>query len=138
MSANLDFVRSLYPAWERGDFSRTDWADPQIEYVHADGPDPGSWQGLTGMAKGFRSVLGAWQDVRIEADAYRQLDEEHVLVLVKRRARGKLSGIEIAGGQTDGAHLLRIQDGKVVKLANYFDRDRALADLGLAAEGDDS
>jgi hypothetical protein len=60
VSANLDLVRSIFVAWERGDFRETDWADPEIEHVFADGPNPGSFTGMAGMADGWREFLGAW------------------------------------------------------------------------------
>jgi ketosteroid isomerase-like protein len=137
-SANVELVRSIYAAWERGDFSSANWAHPEIEYVMADGLTPGSWIGLAGMAESVRDFMGAWEGFRIEADEYRELDDARVLVLVRYGGRGKASGLEIEQMQREGAHVYHLRDGKVVKRVHYFDRDRALADLGLALEGGDS
>ena len=133
-SANLELVRSIYAAWDRGDVSSAEWAHPEIELVYADGPDPGSWKGLAQMAQGFRNILSAWEDVRAEADEYRELDDERVLVLDHRSARGKRSGLELGQIQTNGAVLFHIRDGKVARLLIYWDRERGLADLGLTPE----
>jgi ketosteroid isomerase-like protein len=133
MWENLDVVRSIYTDWERGDFfSSADWAHPEIEFVLADGPEPGIWKGLTGMAEAARLRLSGWDEYRFEADEYRELDAERVLVLVDRSGRGKASGLELAELRTKTAHLFHIRDGKVTKLVAYFDTERALADLGLA------
>jgi ketosteroid isomerase-like protein len=135
-SANVELVRSLYADWERGDYSSSEWAHPEIEWVIADGPDPGTWRGVAGMAEGFRSSMGVWKDVRAEVEEYRELDDERVLVLEWRRARGKASGLELRKMRSEGAVLFHLREGKVARLVFYWDRDRAFADLGLAAEGD--
>jgi ketosteroid isomerase-like protein len=131
VSANLDLVRSIYADWERGDVGRADWADPEIEVVWADGPDPGSWRGLAGMAESVRGHFSAWEDLHAEAEEYRALDDERVLVLDHRSGHGKISGVELAHLQTQGGTVWQVRDGKVTQLVIYYDRDHALADLGL-------
>jgi ketosteroid isomerase-like protein len=133
-SPNLDLVRSIVAAWERGDFSSAEWAHPEIEYVIADGPPLGTWTGLAGMAEGVRDSLSAWEEYRVEAEAYRELDGERVLVLVQRSGRGKRSGIQLGQMRTKGAELFHVRGGKVTRYVLYFDRERALIDVGLAPE----
>jgi ketosteroid isomerase-like protein len=128
-------VRSIFAEWERGDFSSADWADSEIEYVFADGPSPGTWRGLEGMAEVWRDWLGAWEDVGIEGEEYFELDDERVLVLSRYSGRGKTSGLELGQMGARAATLFQIRSGKVIRFVGYWDRERAFADLGLAAEG---
>jgi ketosteroid isomerase-like protein len=134
-SANLGLVRSIYEDWERGDWSALGWAHPEIEVVWADGPTPGKSTGVAGMAEFTRDFLSAWKGLRAEAEEFRELDPERVLVLDHSSGgRGKASGLDVAQMGHKGAHLFHIRDGKVMRLVVYLDRERALADLGLAPE----
>src|SRR5207248_4133934 len=103
MSENLDLVRSIYAAWERGDLSESDWAHGEIEYVIPDGPAAGAWRGLSGMAEGVRTWLTAWQGFRAEAVEYRELDPECVLVLHRYGGQGKSSGLTLGQMHGEGA-----------------------------------
>jgi ketosteroid isomerase-like protein len=131
MSANLDLVRSILADCERGDFHSTKWAEPEVEYVIADGPAPGRWTGLTDMGEGARHFLRGSENFRVEVDEYRELDDERVLVLTRRSGRGKASGLELERLGTRGATIFHVRDGKVTRHVMYYDRDHALADLGL-------
>ena len=133
-SANVDLVHAIYAAWERGDYSSAEWADPEIEYVIADGPTPGSWRGVAAMAAAVRDELSGWRDFHEEAEQYRELDDERVLVLVDWRGSGKTSGLELGQMRAKGADVVHVRGGKVTRLVTYLDRDQALADLGLAPE----
>ena len=133
MSENLDLVRSIYADWERGDFGRvfqtaSEWAHPESEMVIADGPVAGSFTGVPEAEESIYGMLGAWEEIRFEAEEYRELDDERVLVLEHRRGRGKGSGAET---RTKAASVFHFRDGKVTRVVIYWDRDRALADLGL-------
>ena len=140
MSENLELVRSILAEWERGDFRSVDWADPQIEYAIVDEPGSQVGRGVAAMTRTWREFLTAWDDYRVEAHEYRELDEERVLVALRAQGRGKASGLDIgaAGGGRGSANVFHVRDGRVTRLVSYFDRDRALADVGLETEEDAS
>jgi ketosteroid isomerase-like protein len=130
----VDLVRSIYAAWERGDYRLAEWANPEIEYVFADGPTAGTWTGLAGMSKAWRDFLVAWEDFRMEVEEYRELDDERVLVLQRHTGRGKASGLEIGRVRTRGAGIFHVRAGQVTRIVFYLDAVRALADLGVAPD----
>lgn len=135
-SPNLGLVRSIVAAWERGDYTSPDWAHPDIEWVIVDGPSPGTWAGAEALqGGGWRDFLTAWVDFRIELDRCRELDDERILVLVS--GRGKSSGLDVGRIRSEGAGVFHVRDGKVARLVTYLSRERALADLGLAADAGD-
>ena len=131
MSANLDLVRLILAAQARGDYSSSEWAHPNIKTMVADGPAPGRSTGVPGAAELWRNFLNAWEGYRSEAEEYRELDDERVLVLIRRSGGGKRSGVELGQIASEGAVLYHIRSGRVTRQVVYFDRDRALADLGL-------
>jgi hypothetical protein len=135
MSENLDLVHSIGECLERGDFfSWAQWgADPEIEWVIADGPEPSSLKGVSAYQEWARDFLSVWEGYRIEVDEYRELDDERVLMLVHTGGgRGATSGLELGQHGGGGAQVVYIRAGKVARLVIYFNRQRALTDLGLS------
>ena len=128
---NVEIARSIFAPWERGDYSSAEWAHPEIEFVAADGPTPGSWTGLAAMVGAWREALSAFEELRAEANEYRPLDDERVLVLMHFSGCGRTSGLEVGDIHMKGANLFHVRDGKVTRLVTYWDRERAFADLGL-------
>ena len=130
---NVEIVRPIYAAWARGDFTSAEWAHPEIELVVADSFAAGSVTGLAELAASWHDWLSVWEEYRVEVDEYRELDDERILVLMLHCGRGKTSGLDVgqSGTRRAGANLLHVRDGKVTRLVLYWDRERALADLGL-------
>jgi hypothetical protein len=133
MSERLQLVHSILAAWERGNFRSVDWAHPQIEFAIVDEPGSQVQWGVAAMTRTWREFLTAWDDYRVEAHGFRELDEERVLVALRAQGRGKASRLDIgaAGSGRGSANVFHVRGRKVTRLASYFDRDRALTDLGL-------
>ena len=130
-SGNLELARSIFDAWERSDFSSTDWASPAIEFGFADGPDPQTWVGIEGMTEGWLAFRRSWETLDFEGVEFHELDDAHVLVDTRFIGRTLGSALELAQVPTKQACLFEIRDGKVARLMLYWHAEQALADLGL-------
>jgi ketosteroid isomerase-like protein len=129
---NMEIVRSIYAAWERGDFTSAEWADPDIEFAVGDSVEAGRVIGVVRMAEAWHDWLSSWEQYRVEVEEYRPLDDERILVLMLHCGRGKTSGLDLGQTKRAGANVLHVRDGKVTRIALYWDRERALVDLGIA------
>ena len=127
----MEVVRSIFAAWERGDYSSAEWAHPEIALVVSDGPTPGTWTGVAAMGEAWGGALSAFDALRTVADEYRALDDERVLVLMHFSGRGKTSGLDVGEIAMKGLNLFHVRGGRVTRLVLYWDRERALADAGL-------
>jgi hypothetical protein len=97
-------------------------------------PNPGSWKGLASIAEDTREYLSTWENYRLPAEKYWQLDDERILVLVHLFGRGKTSRVDPGEMGARGAVLFHVSGGLVTRLVTYFDRDNAFADLGLTLD----
>jgi ketosteroid isomerase-like protein len=124
---NVEIVRRVYEGWSRGDFSRTEHFDPNIDFELVDWPAPGRARGIEEMARVWRETLSAWFDFRAVPSEYSDYGSK-ILVLNHIEARGKGSGADVSALT---ATLWTVEGGKVVRLALFW--DTALA--RTAAEG---
>jgi ketosteroid isomerase-like protein len=129
---NVEIVRRVYAAWERGDYSSSEWQHPEVEFVVADGPTPASGTGAAEISEVWGGFLSAWEGFHHRADEYQELDSERVLVLSRFGGRGKTSRLEIEQMATKAAVLFHVSGREVTRIVLYFDRERAFADFGLS------
>src|SRR5918999_3520407 len=111
-SPEVSLARSLYPRWQRGDYTATDWAHPEIDFAITDGPTPGRWRGIEAMARAFTEFIANFEDWRVEPLDFEELGYDRVLVTVRVRGRGRSSGLEVERMGVVGANLFEIRDGR--------------------------
>ena len=68
------------------------------------------------MAKGCAIGSSAWEDFRIEAEEFRELDDERIFVLDRCSGSGKTSGLDVARMGSEGIGLFHVRDGKVTQV----------------------
>jgi ketosteroid isomerase-like protein len=125
--ADLQLLREVYAEWARGNYSRTDVFDPEIEFI-ADYPERGTYHGLEGLRQGWQAWLSAWDDFTTTAERFIPASENTYVVYVHLSGRGKESGVPI---EMDAANLVRVADRKIVHLRLVINRQEALEAAGL-------
>ena len=125
---NVEIVRSIYERWEKGDFSATEWAAPDIDFTTA---DQRGGSGTDVMANIWGDLLQTMDDFAVVPDQFLEVGDDRVLVLARFRGRGRGSGAPVR--DLFGGSLFTLnQEGKVVRLTLFTDRERALEAAGLA------
>jgi len=123
---NVEIVRLIYEGWARGDFSAAEAFDPAVDFEMVDWPHPARSRGIAEMSSIWEETLSAWDDFRAEPSDF--LDRgDSVLVFTHVEAFGKESGAEVSA---DTAAIWTIEDGKVVRLALYWDTATAQRAVG--------
>ena len=105
--------------------------DCEIVPIRADVEDT-VFRGLDAVPQWFAITDEAWESWTSETESIRE-GPDWVLGFVRFRARGRESGAEL---DVPGAGVYRFRDGLITAIRVYTNRADALADLGLAPEGD--
>jgi ketosteroid isomerase-like protein len=118
---NVEIVKRVYDGWARGDFSRVDEFDPDIEFEMADWPHQTTARGIPQMWEAWRSTLSAWTGFTSTPTEIVDCGDR-VLVTNRIEGRGKESGADVSA---DVATVFTLEGGRVVRMALYWNVDAA-------------
>jgi ketosteroid isomerase-like protein len=123
---NVEIVRSLYEAFGRDEFPM-EVIDPEVEYVNPVGAvEEGIRQGLTAFRAAVEKVFEGWATWHMEPEQFTAVGNQ-VAVVVRYRARGRTSGLELEGRESA---LFTLREGKVVRYAWFHEPEDALRAAG--------
>ncbi|MCD6014060.1 MAG: hypothetical protein K0R88_144 [Solirubrobacterales bacterium] len=86
-------------------------------------------RGHEGLEEWQRTESEAFEGLKVEADEFRDLGENRVLVAGRLRGRGKASGVEL---DVPAAWVLEIRGSKICAFHSYNSRAEALEAAGLS------
>jgi ketosteroid isomerase-like protein len=89
--------------------------------------EEGPSYGLDAIRDNIEHWKTAWEELEVTAEEFIDTGD-HVLVTLHHRGRGRGSGIEV---DTRFYELYSVSDGKVVRVDEFSERDKALEAAGL-------
>jgi ketosteroid isomerase-like protein len=123
-ATELEKLEALYADWSRGDFSRGDMFDPEMETETFGMGEPMRADTYDGFVEAMRDWLRAWErPLKVEAEEF-VTSGDRILALIHWSGRGKGSGVPL---EARGAHLWTFREGRAVRIEVYRDRDEARA-----------
>jgi uncharacterized protein len=136
MSTELvQLVEKGYEAWNSGDRSWVlEHMSEDIEWITPpEDPDPGTYHGFQGVETywaQWRAAVGQLQfTIEETIDA-----GNSVVVIARRQGRGEHSGLQVSDRVIQ---VYDFEDGKCVRVHEYYDRDAALSSVGTEGEAAD-
>lgn len=129
MDENVKFVLESYEWGNRERKFAQDWWHADGEWINSrEDPDHAIHRGTQAIEKLYASWMEAYPDLRVhpvEAKA----SGSHVFLWVRFSGQGAASGIPL---DMELAHVVTLEDGRIRRLVEYFDRREALEAAGLA------
>jgi uncharacterized protein len=130
---NTELVREVIGALNRGDVDgMLARLDPDFEWTPLeDSPIAGTHRGHARVRRYVEDWLSTFDGLRLETEELTELDGR-VLVVVRGRARGRGSGLEL---DNHFCQLWMLRGGTAVSMEEYATREQALA-AQRAADGE--
>jgi ketosteroid isomerase-like protein len=124
-----DFVRSGYARFSAGE------RIPTLEYWHADGeftsssddPDHATYHGIEAIQDQYRRWVDSYPDLQVQVLELR-VNGDRAFAWVRFFGHGAGSGVPI---EMELAHVLTIEDGKIRRMGEFFDRAEGLEAAGF-------
>ena len=127
---NLELVRRLFEAWNRGDFGDlAEFFDPEVEFNPGLLP-PGEetrYIGRDGVNAWIRNLNDAWVVVTAEPEERTEVGSDRILTIDRWHFQGRDS-IEI---EEELPTLLAFRNGLIVRVDGFTDKAEALEAAGL-------
>jgi ketosteroid isomerase-like protein len=128
---NLEIIRSGYEAFASGRIP-FEALDPEIEWRGPhEFPDLAEPRhGHDGVREYMAKLDEAFDDYRMVAEEFVDVDDDRILVFAREGGRGKGSGLAVRTNPT--AHLYTLRDGKAIRMESFWERSDGLRAAGLA------
>jgi ketosteroid isomerase-like protein len=98
---NVEVVRNVYDAWARHEYAGPEHLlDTHVQYVNPpEAVEPGTRHGLAAFSRAIEKTFEGWESWQMEPERFRPSGDQ-VAVVVRYRARGRGSGLEVEGRES--------------------------------------